>query len=318
MTTGSPLVESQPEIEFSVLITCYYEEKSIGEFYRRLSGTLQALGRSYEIIFVNDGSHDGTWEKLKAIFAKDPHVHAILDMAKNSGQQAAHTAAINESRGRAMVFIDSDLQLAPEELPRLVEQYDRGFDLVTGYRVNRKDSYFRIVPSWLANVIMRRASHSNVRDFGCTFKIFNGAVVRAFQFGPRHLASAVELISKIDRIAEVPVTHYPRRYGKSGWTFSKLVKYNTDNIVIVSERPFQVSASLCVLLALLFVVRIVADRLFPVKLLPNVSNGLLLNAIIIALLVNVALLSMVGEFAIRSFLRSHAAPLYVIREKLSR
>jgi glycosyltransferase involved in cell wall biosynthesis len=78
---------------------------------------------------------------------------------------------VNESRGRALVYIDSDLQLAPEELPRLVAEYDRGFDLVTGYRVNRKDSAFRILPSFLANMIMRRASRSKVRDFGCTFKI---------------------------------------------------------------------------------------------------------------------------------------------------
>src|SRR5580704_11782254 len=140
------------DIEFSILITCYFEENSIDEFYQRLSSTLESLNRSYEIIFVNDGGRDGTWEKLKAIFAKDPHVHAIVDLFKNSGQQAAQTAALNESRGRALVYIDSDLQLAPEELPTLVAQYDRGFDLVTGYRKNRKDSLFRIIPSTLANV----------------------------------------------------------------------------------------------------------------------------------------------------------------------
>ena len=117
-STSSP--KAQSAIELSVLITCYYEENSIDEFYRRLSVTLESLNRSYEIIFVNDGSRDGTWEKLKAIFAKDPHVRAVLDLFKNSGQQAAATAALSESRGRALVYIDSDLQLAPEDLPVLV------------------------------------------------------------------------------------------------------------------------------------------------------------------------------------------------------
>ncbi len=318
MTKPATPTNLQSDIEFSVLITCHYEEKSIDEFYRRLSATLDSMRRSYEIIFVNDGSHDGTWEKLKAIFAQDLRVRSVLDLFRNSGQQAAGTAALNESRGRAVVYIDSDLQLAPEDLPRLVAEYDRGFDMVTGYRENRKDSLFRIVPSLLANIIMRRASHSKVRDFGCTFKIFNALPLRAFDFGPRHVVSFVEVISKIDRIAEVPVTHYPRRYGSSGWTFAKLMKYNTDNLMILSERPFQVVALLCLAAVLLLAARIMLYSLYPVTILKTVSNGLLLNATLIALLVNVALLSWVGEFAIRSFFAHRAIPLYVVREKLSR
>lgn len=318
MTTTPPLTGLGSDIEFSVLITCHYEERSIDEFHRRLSATLENLNRSYEIVFVNDGSRDGTWEKLKAIFAEDPHVHAVLDLFKNSGQQAAATAAVNESRGRALVYIDSDLQLAPEELPRLVAEYDRGFDLVTGYRVNRKDSAFRILPSFLANMIMRRASRSKVRDFGCTFKIFNALAIRAFNFGPQHVISFVEVISKIDRIAEVPVSHYPRRYGSSGWTFSKLMKYNTDNIVILSERPFQATAVLCLGVVLLLAARILLDRFFPFAILRSISNGLLLNAILISLLVNVALLSGIGEFVIRTFFAHRAAPQYIVRERLTR
>ena len=318
MTTNTTQGEFQSDIEFSVCVTCFYEEKSIDEFYRRLSDTLESLNRPYEIIFVNDGSRDRTWEKLKAIFVQDPRVHVVLDLFKNSGQQAAATAAVNESRGKAVVFIDSDLQLAPEELPRLVAEYDRGFDLVTGYRENRKDSLFRIVPSKLANVIMRRASHSNIRDFGCTFKIWNATLVRAFQPGPQNLLNGVEMISKIDRIAELPVTHHPRRYGKSGWTFAKLMKYNLDNVVILSERPFQVVGLLCIGATVLLALRLLLYSSFPITILPTVNNGLLLNAIIIALLVNVALLSMIGEFAIRSFFRHKAIPLYIVREKLSR
>jgi glycosyltransferase involved in cell wall biosynthesis len=318
MITTSASSDAQCPVEFSVLITCYYEEKSIDEFYARLSATLGSLNRSYEIIFVNDGSRDGTWEKLKEIFAKDPHVHAVIDLFKNSGQQAAATAALNESRGSALVYIDSDLQLTPEELPVLVAEYDRGFDLVTGYRKNRKDSLFRIIPSFLANIVMRHASHSNLRDFGCTFKIVNAVPVRAFHFGPQHAISFVEVISKIDRIAEVPVTHYPRRYGGSGWTFAKLLKYNTDNIVILSERPFQAIALFCLIFALLLVVRVPLYRFYPVMILSTVTNGLLLNAIVVGLLVNVALLSVVGEFAIRSFFAHRGLPQYIVREKLSR
>ena len=318
MASGNPPVESQPEIEFSVLVTCHYEEKSVDEFYRRLSATLEKLGRTYEIIFVNDGSRDGTWEKLKGIFAADLHVHAALDLFKNSGQQAAITAALNESRGRAIVLIDSDLQLLPEELPILVAQWDKGFDLVTGYRVDRKDSFFRIAPSLLANMIMRRASHSNIRDFGCTFKIYNASLLRAFQYGPRHLFANAEAISRIDRIVEVAVSHRPRKYGKSGWTFRKLMRYNMDNMVILSERPFQFIALICLIVAALFGCRLILDRVVPFQVLPFVSHGLLLNVMIVSLLVNAALISLIGEFVIRSFFATRNVPLYIVREALRR
>jgi glycosyltransferase involved in cell wall biosynthesis len=307
-----------PAVEFSAVITCYFEENSIEEFHRRLSDAFAEIGRPYEVIFVNDGSKDGTWEKLSGIFAADPNVHAILDLFKNFGQQAAITAGLAEARGTAVVLMDSDLQLSPEELPRLVAEYDRGFDLVTGYRVNRKDSLFRIVPSWLANVIMRRASHSSVRDFGCTFKIYNANLLRAFQYGPGHLFSNVEAISRIDRIAEVPVSHKARKYGKSGWTFSKLLKYNMENLVVISERPFQISGFLCLLAAVLFVVRLLVDYFLPFRILPSVTTGLILNAVVISLLVTIGILSLIGEFAIRSFLAARRVPAYIVRETIKR
>jgi len=316
--TDSEPAETASGIEFSVLVTCHYEERSIEEFYRRLAATLEKLGRTYEIILVNDGSRDGTWGKLKGIFAADLHVHAVLDLFKNSGQQAAVTVAINESRGRAIVLIDSDLQLMPEELPILVAQWDKGFDLVTGYRVERKDSFFRIAPSLLANMIMRRASQSTIRDFGCTFKIFNADLLRAFQLGPRHVFSNVEAISRIDRIIEVPVSHQPRRYGRSGWTFRKLMKYNTDNMVVLSERPFQFLALICLVVSVLFGCRLIFDRIAPFRILPFVSHGLLLNVMVASLLANAALISLIGEFVIRSFFATRNVPLYIVREALRR
>jgi undecaprenyl-phosphate 4-deoxy-4-formamido-L-arabinose transferase len=302
------------EPEFSVLITCYFEERSIEEFHARLSQAMRALGRSYEIIFVNDGSTDRTFEKLGAIFDSDSSVSVILDMFRNAGQLAAITAALCESRGRAILLMDSDLQLAPEEIPLLVAEYDKGYDVVSGARVNRKDSWLRIIPSKLANIIMRRATRSEFRDFGCTFKIYNARLVRAFGYGPRLLFSNVETIANAGRRCEVPVTHFPRKYGKSGWTFRKLLTYNTDNLVSLSERPFQVLAALCLAAAVLFAARILLAYIFPFRFLSAVSNGLLLNAVVISLLVTIGVMCMIGEFAIRSFLMGRNLPHYIVRE----
>ena len=300
--------------DLSVLITCYHEEQSIDEFHARLSKALDSLGRTYEIIFVNDGSTDRTFEKLCGIFERDRRVSAVIDLLRNAGQQAAITAAITEARGGAILIIDSDLQLAPEEIPLLAREYAKGFDVVSGARVNRKDSLLRIVPSRLANILMRKASRSDFRDFGCTFKIYNARLVRAFEYGPHRLFSNVDLIARAGRRCEVPVTHYPRKYGKSGWTLRKLVKYNSDNLVSLSERPFQILAALCGAAAVLFCLRVVLGYVFPFQIMGSISHGLLLNAVVISLLITVGVLCMIGEFAIRAFLSGRNLPLYVIRE----
>jgi glycosyltransferase involved in cell wall biosynthesis len=272
----------QPVVEFSVLISCYFEEHSIEEFHSRLSRTLESMRRSYEILFVNDGSTDKTWEKLRAIFDADPHVTAIIDLFKNTGQANARTPAVMLSQGKAVVLIDSDLQLDPEELPRIVAKFDEGHDIVSGYRENRKDRLTRTLPSRLAN----------------PFKPWR----------------AVPVIAMARRIAEVPVSHHPRRYGKSGWTFKKLFAHNMDNLVQLSQRPFQILAALCAFLALLFVSRLVAVQVLPFSILPRVTSGLVLNAVVLSLLIIVSVLCVIGEFVIRNFSALQRRPAFVIRE----
>jgi glycosyltransferase involved in cell wall biosynthesis len=275
---------------------------------------MRSLGRSHEIIFVNDGSTDRTFEKLNEIFERDPNVSVIMDLFRNAGQLGAITAAFCEARGRAILLMDSDLQLAPEEIPLLVAEYDKGYDVVSGARVHRKDSWLRIIPSKLANIIMRKATLSEFSDFGCTFKIYDARLLRAFDYGPYRLFSTVDVIARAGRRREIPVTHSPRKYGKSGWTFQKLLKFNSDNLVSLSERPFQVLGALCLAIAALFCVRILLGYISPVRILGSVSTGLLLNAILISLLITIGVMSMIGEFAIRSFLIGRNLPLYVVRQ----
>ncbi|RKY09563.1 MAG: hypothetical protein DRP66_01900 [Planctomycetota bacterium] len=302
--------------EFSAIIACYYEEKSIDEFYTRLSGALNDLGRTYEIVFVNDGSTDKTFEKLKMIYDKDPHVTTIIDLFKNAGQAAAITAGIRHANGKNFVLLDSDLQLDPAELPLLVKEFDKGFDIVSGYRKNRKDSIFRIIPSKIANLIMRKVSESNFTDFGCTFKIINGKLVRGFDFGPYKPLHPANLIARAQRCAEAPVTHHRRKYGESGWTFKKLFAYNMDNIICLSQRPFQIIGVSCFFFALLFVFRIVLSVVFDFSVLTEITQGLLLNAVIISLLTIVSVLCLIGEFVIRNFVYLQKYPAYIIREIL--
>ncbi len=125
------LPHPEPEVELSVVISCYFEELTVDEFHARLSAVLESLGRSYEIIFVNDGSSDDTFGHLEAISEKDPKVTAIVDLMKNAGQSNAKTPGVMLARGRGVVMIDSDLQLDPEDLPYLVVMWDDCYDLVS-------------------------------------------------------------------------------------------------------------------------------------------------------------------------------------------
>ena len=311
------LVPPEPEVDFSVVITCYYEEQSIDEFYKRLSATLESMHRSYEILFINDGSTDGTFERLRAIYDADPHVSAAIDLFRNTGQGNATTPGIMLARGRALVLIDSDLQLDPEELPRLVTERDAGADIVTGYRRERQDSLRRRLPSLLANAIMRHVSHTRLRDFGCTFKIYDGALVRGFEFGPFKPWRPVPVIAAAGRIAEVPVTHHERRYGESGWTFRKLFAYNMENLVNLSERVFQYVGVICLVLALLFMIRIASAFVVDTALV-EVTPGLVLNVVIVSLLLTTAILSAIGEFVIRNFIMLQRKPAFLVRTILHR
>lgn len=303
----------EPELDLSVVIGCYFEERTIDEFHARLSATLESMGRSYEIIFVNDGSTDDTFGHLEAIYEKDPHVTAIVDLMKNAGQSNAKTPGVMLARGRAIVLIDSDLQLDPEDLPKLVEKWDEGYDLVSGYRTERRDPLLRTIPSKLANAIMRRASESSLRDFGCTYKIYDARLVNAFAFGPFKPWRPVPVISMAQRIAEVPVAHHERKYGKSGWTFSKLFSYNMENLVNVSDRPFQLIGFALLVLAFLGVLRIGTAFFFEVSILPRVTTGLVLNVLVLGIFLTVGVLAIVGEFVIRNFVLLQGKPAFVVR-----
>ena len=302
----------------TAVVTCFNEENTIEEFFHRLKAALGSEGRVYEIVIVNDGSRDNTWGKIKDLFACEDCVRVVLDFFKNAGQLAALTAGIAEARGSAVLLMDSDLQLDPEELPGLMAAYDEGNDFVTGYRSDRRDPAIRTVPSLLANFIMRKASQSNLRDFGCTIKVINGTLLRAFPYGPDHVFNVPELVRRVERVAEVPVTHHPRPLGKSGWTFAKLWRYNMDNVMIALERPFQYVAALSALGSLLLVIRVLYAIVADVKILDKVTNGLLLNALAFVLLVLTALLAVIGEFTVRNFMKLQRAPAYIIRERLEK
>jgi len=209
--------------------------------------------------------------------------------------------------------LDSDLQLDPEELPLLIDEYDKGNDIVSGTRVDRKDSFLRKLPSFLANVVMRRVAQHDLTDFGCTYKIYDAKLVRAFEFGPFKPWRTAYVFARAGRVAEVPISHHERRYGESGWTFRKLFGFYMDHLVGISERPFQWISLICLAVALLIALRIASAWLVPISILPEVTPGMILNSIAVGFLVVLSVLAAIGEYVMRNFLMTQRYPGYVIR-----
>ena len=315
---NSGIKQFNPQVDYSVLVSCYFEEQSIDEFYHRLSEAMKKLERSYEIIFVNDGSTDGTLEKLKRIFSEDPNVTAVIDFFKNAGQANAKTPAVMLARGKGLLMIDSDLQLDPEDIPLLTKKFEEGCDIVSGFRKNRQDVVSRKLPSLLANYIMRKASNSKILDFGCTFKIYDARLVKGFGFDNFKPWRPLLVISQAQSIVEVPVNHNARKYGQSGWTFRKLFAYNMESVVNLSQVPFQVLAAMCAALSFLFVLRVALAMVFSFSILNNVTNGLILNLIVATFLAIFAVLCVIGEFVLRNFSALQNKPAFIIKEILTK
>lgn len=207
--------------EISVVVPLYDEEPNVEPLHRELAAALGPLGRPYEIIFVDDGSRDGTFGRLGAVYARDPHVR-VIRFSRNFGQTAAFAAGIAHARGRLIVTADGDLQNDPADIPRLLD-LARDHDIVCGWRKERKDAFLtRHVPSVAANWLLGLASGIRLHDNGCSLKVFRAEVVKPLKLAPGMHRYLPALASQLGgRVAEVVVNHRPRRFGRSKYGLSR-------------------------------------------------------------------------------------------------
>jgi glycosyltransferase involved in cell wall biosynthesis len=195
----------------------------------------------WELVFVDDGSGDGTADEIKRNAAEDPRVR-VVQLARNYGQSAAMQAGFDHVHGDLIVTMDGDLQNDPRDIPRMVEELERGFDLVAGYREQRQDSLLsRRFPSILGNALIRRATGVNIRDTGCTMKVIRRELLdRLNLYSDLHRfipALAVSIAGA--RISELPVGHHPRRFGRSKYGISRVGKVLADLLTLVMLRRFR-------------------------------------------------------------------------------
>lgn len=308
---------TQPK--YSVIVCCYFEEKSVEEFLTRLIMPLREKGVSFEVIVTNDGSQDATFEVLKGLFDRFEEIKVVSDLFKNSGQLAAMSCGVHNASGEHFVFIDSDLQLDPEELGDMIDVFEEGdYDIVSGKRTQREDKLSRRLMSRVANKVMAHVAQHKLTDFGCTFKIYNGKLVRAFGFGPYKRWKTSYVFSRAGKVTEIPITHHPRRYGDSGQSLRGLINFLFDNVIGLSDRPFLLLSMASAALVVLFILRILVSFIIDFSFVGPVTSGLLLNFIVMQILMLLMVAAALGEYTFRSYIRLEGDPIYVVRTRLVR
>ena len=217
----------------SIIIPLYNEEESLPELYARLTGVLESNVRRHELLFVDDGSTDGSLGTLRELRQRDKRVK-ILSFNRNNGKSAALQAGFRASRGDFVVTIDADLQDDPNEIPALLEKLDEGYDLVSGWKRNRKDPPSKTLPSKVFNFVTSLVSGIKLHDFNCGLKAYRGEVVKRISvYGELHRFIPVLAAWEGFRVTEKRVTHFERQYGRSKYGASRLLNGFFDLITVM-------------------------------------------------------------------------------------
>ena len=311
-------------LDLSVVIPLYNEEPNVVELHRELTAALGAWGRSYELLFIDDGSTDGTFRLLKELQAGDSHVRVVV-LRRNFGQTAAFAAGFAYARGRVIATSDGDLQNDPRDLPMMVGRLEDGYDIVCGWRRARRDPWLtRRVPSNIANWLISRTTGVSLHDYGCSLKVFRGEVVRSLRlYGEMHRFIPAIASEQGVRIAEVEVNHRPRRFGTSKYGLSRTTRVILDLFTVkfllsYSTQPIQIFGPPGLLMGAAGVA--ITGYLGYVRLFAGQAIGdrplLLLGILLIFAGMQFVTLGLLAEVQARTYHESQNKPVYAVREIL--
>jgi glycosyltransferase involved in cell wall biosynthesis len=308
----------------SIVIPVFDEADSLRLLYDSLRSAMDPTGYSWEVVFVDDGSTDGTARVLRELHEKEPGVR-VVELRRNFGQTAAMAAGFDHSRGEIIIAMDGDLQNDPMDIPRLIEKLNEGYDVVSGWRASRQDGFWlRRFPSRLANWLISRTTGTYLHDHGCTLKAYRREIMQDLRlYGEMHRFIPALLGGNGARICELPVTHHARRYGRSKYGIARTVRVFLDLLLVkfslsFHTKPLQIfgligllaflpGAAICLYLIFMriFLAQQLADR--PLFLLA-----------IFLVLVGTQFVSMgiLAEIQIRTYHEASNKPIYLIRQVL--
>ena len=311
-------------MDISVVVPVLNEEESLPLLHQRLTEALGRSGYSYEIIIVDDGSTDRSFDIMRELQAQDRRLR-VVRFRRNYGQTAAFSAGFDRARGDVVITIDADLQNDPADIPALMGKMAEGYDVVSGWRVDRKDRFLdRRLPSIVANSMIRWTTGVDIHDNGCSLKAYRREVLEDVRlYGEMHRFLPALAYAAGGRVAEIPVQHHPRRYGQAKYGLSRTLKVFLDIIAVrflmsYSTRPIHIFGLLGLLsfgggMAILLYLAIV--RLFfmqPIADRPVMLLGILLTMLGVQLVTS----GLLAEMVVRTYYESQGKAIYAVREEL--
>ncbi|OGL41579.1 MAG: UDP-4-amino-4-deoxy-L-arabinose-oxoglutarate aminotransferase [Candidatus Schekmanbacteria bacterium RIFCSPHIGHO2_02_FULL_38_11] len=300
----------------SIVVPVCNEQENLAHLYSRLKKTLDSLNSSYEIIFIDDGSRDKSWDILEDFRNKD-NLIKIFQFNRNYGQHTAILAGFELSRGEVIVTIDADLQNPPEEIPKLLKEIENGHDVVGGLRKNRKDPFLRKFISKVGNKVLAKITGIKLKDYGCMLRAYRKEVVKRIcdvnEFSSFFIPALAYTYA--NNLIEIVVEHNERLEGKSKYNLLKLAKLNFDILTSFSLIPIQIITLLGFFIGLTG--GTFGGILILLKIFFNASNGFLTLISILAAFtgLQVFLLGLIGEYIGRIYVEVRKRPRYIINEK---
>lgn len=305
----------------SVVVPIYNEVETLPHLYQAIAGVMQALGKPWELILVNDGSKDGSAAALEELAQRDPHVK-VIEFRRNYGQTAAMQAGIQAAAMDVVVLLDGDLQNDPTDIPMMLDKLDEGYDLVHGWRKNRQDAFLdRKLPSKIANWIISKVTAFPVHDLGCSLKAIRTEIAQELQlYGEMHRFIPILAHWRGAKCVEVVTNHHARRFGTSKYGISRITRVILDLMTV--KYLIHYSASPMKLFGMIGLACMAASGLagaatVGMKLAEDVDmtgNPLLLLTAVSAMLgVQFLVLGMLGELCARIFFEVRGMPNYAIR-----
>jgi len=313
---------SASEPALSVVVPVYNEAECLDRLVHELSAVLSTLDRPAEVIAVDDGSTDGSFERLVTLRATEPRLR-IVRLARNYGQTPALMAGMQHARGDVIVTLDADLQNDPRDIPRLLEALTDGVDVVNGWRLQRRDPFLtRRLPSQIANRLISLVVGTRLHDYGCTLRVMRASFAKELQlYGELHRFIPALAADMGARVVELPVSHRPRTTGRSKYGLGRTLRVVLDLLTVkflsgFSTRPIQLFGLVglvCAAAGLTLTAELGFERL----VLGNRLAGrpLVLLAIMLAVIgVQFVSIGLLGEMMVRTYHESQGKPIYRVRE----
>src|SRR5690349_10835132 len=313
-------------MNLSLIIPVYNEEKNLPLLYDSIQQALGSIKSSWEVIFVDDGSRDHSFDVLSSMVQKDPEHTRVLSFRRNFGQTAAIAAGIDHSCGDTIVLLDADMQNDPADIPMLLAKLDEGYDLVSGWRKDRKDNRLtRTLPSNLANSLISWTTGVHLHDYGCTLKAYRRDALEGFRlYGEMHRFIPVFAHSIGANITELPVQHHPRKFGKAKYGLERTIKVLLDLLTVkfllsYSHKPIRLfggAGFILMALGAFDLIYLFVRRTFwgvPVFTSPLLQLGVMF----FILGFQSILMGLIAELLARTYHESQQKPTYTIRKAIN-